>query len=243
MDRKERADLVLVRRGLAPTRSRARWLIKEGFVLHEGRTLDKPGRMIWADAAIEVLDGADVAGKGALKLRAALDAFGIDVTGLAAADVGACTGGFTQVLLSRGARRVFAVDVGKGQLRAELSSDPRVVNMEGTDARDVGPLPEKVDVCTVDVSFISLRMVLPHVSKWLTPEGRIVALVKPQFEGGPGATDRRGVVSDDDAREAIVRGLEEWCAEQGFRVEGRIVSPVKGAKGNVEHFLCLRLQA
>lgn len=237
-----RLDRLLVERGLAASRQRARELIEGGEVRVDGLPVTRVAAQVRPDQAIE-LATADHAwvGRGALKLLGVLDPFGVDPGGCVAADLGASTGGFTEVLLHRGARRVYAVDVGHNQLAWKLRTDPRVVVMEGVNARHLDALPEPVDLVVGDLSFISLALVLPTVHRLLRPGGRAVLLVKPQFEAGREAVASGGVVRDERARAAAIARVRDDAAQAGFLVEGGLDSPVAGARsGNVEHFLSLR---
>jgi 23S rRNA (cytidine1920-2'-O)/16S rRNA (cytidine1409-2'-O)-methyltransferase len=228
---------------MAETRQKAQALILAGLVSVDGRRADKAGSMVPPDAVIEVRGEAiPFVSRGGLKLDAALDAFGIDVSCLVCADFGASTGGFTDCLLKRGAARVYAVDVGYGQLDLRLRDDPRVVVLDRTNVRLMGPddLGENPDMAVVDLSFISLRLVLGNIMSILRPAGYVVALVKPQFEVGKGRVGKGGIVRDEAERLRAVRGIEEFARGMGFDITGILESPVKGAKGNVEYLLCMR---
>jgi len=242
MARKIRLDLLLVRRGLAASRQRARELIEQGAVLVDGVPASRPAAQVAVDQAIELQrEDFPWVGRGALKLLGVLDPFGVDPTGLVAADLGASTGGFTQVLLERGAARVYAIDVGKGLLHYKLRDDPRVVLMEGVNARHLESLPEPVDLVVGDLSFISIRLILPVIARLLRPGGEAVILVKPQFEAGREAIGHGGRVRSDEAREAAIAGVRDAVGEVGLELLGGMDSPVPGARsGNVEHFLHLR---
>jgi 23S rRNA (cytidine1920-2'-O)/16S rRNA (cytidine1409-2'-O)-methyltransferase len=198
----------------------------------------KPGHLVPADAVLSVVAAPRWASRAGEKLEAALDAFGIDPAALACLDAGASTGGFTDVLLTRHARVVYAVDVGRGQLADRLRRDPRVVSMERTNLRTLEALPEPIDLATLDLSFISLRLVLPAVRRLLKADGRVVALVKPQFEAGREAVPRGGVVRDPEVHAAVLGRFAEDAQEAGFGLGGLIRSPVTGTDGNVE-FLAL----
>jgi 23S rRNA (cytidine1920-2'-O)/16S rRNA (cytidine1409-2'-O)-methyltransferase len=180
------------------------------------------------------------ASRGGYKLAGALDQFGLDVTGQVAADVGACTGGFTDVLLQRGAAHVYAIDVGQGQLVWKLRQDERVVVMERTNARYLDALPESVNLAVIDVSFISLKLILPAVRKWLAAEGQVIALIKPQFEAGPESVGKGGIVRDAAVHRAVLEDVLGWAGDQGWRVGGLIQSPIQGTDGNVEFLIWLR---
>jgi 23S rRNA (cytidine1920-2'-O)/16S rRNA (cytidine1409-2'-O)-methyltransferase len=231
-------DLLLVERGLATTREQARALIMAGATRVGGELVDKPGTNVPEDAAISVAAPPKYVGRGGLKLERALDAFQLDVAGKVAMDVGASTGGFTDCMLQRGAERVYAIDVGYGQLDWKLRSDPRVVVMERTNARYLTSLPEPVDLATMDVSFISVRLVLPAVGRLLGPGGQIIILVKPQFEAGRGQVGKGGVVRDPAIHRSVLEELASWGDREGFGFQKLAVSPVKGPAGNVE-FLAL----
>lgn len=230
----QRLDHALVARGLVESRAKARALIMAGEVSVDGRTVDKAGARVPAGATIALADRMPWVSRGGYKLDAAIEAFGVPVAGRACADVGACTGGFTDVLLARGASRVYAVDVGYGQLDWRLRQDPRVVVMERTNARYVEALPEPVELVVVDVSFISLRLVLPAVLGWLATEADVIALIKPQFEAGRGQVGRHGVVRDPGVHRAVLESILGWCAANGLTPAGLLRSPIEGAEGNVE---------
>jgi 23S rRNA (cytidine1920-2'-O)/16S rRNA (cytidine1409-2'-O)-methyltransferase len=239
--RKERLDLLLVERGLAESRQQAQRLIMAGQVTVDGGLVDKPGSRVPAAAGIEVDGGLPYVSRGGYKLEAALDAFGLDVAGLVAADVGASTGGFTDCLLQRGAARVYAIDVGYGQLAWKLQQDPRVVVMDRVNARYLERLPEAVDLATADTSFISLRLILPAVMGWLVPGGQIVALIKPQFEAGRRQVGKGGVVRDPAVHRSVLAGVLDWAGERGLGLMGLVRSPITGPAGNVEFLAHWRL--
>ena len=233
-----RLDQLLVDRGLAPSRAAAQAMVLAGEVeLAGGRSL-KPGNLVASDVALIVRERPRWASRAGDKLEAALNAFEVEVAGRTAMDAGASTGGFTDVLLSRGAVRVYAVDVGRAQLIDRLRRDPRVVSMERTNLRTLDGLPEPIDLATLDLSFISLRLVLPVVRGLLRPGGAVVALVKPQFEAGKEAVPRGGVVRDPATHAAVLHRFATDAAEAGFGLHGAIRSPVTGSDGNVE-FLAL----
>jgi 23S rRNA (cytidine1920-2'-O)/16S rRNA (cytidine1409-2'-O)-methyltransferase len=237
---RQRLDLTLVALGLAPSRSKAQALIRAGEVLVDGQVFDKPGMAVAADAAISVRARDPYVGRGAHKLAAALDRFELDPRDLACLDVGASTGGFTDVLLQRGARIVYAVDVGRGQLAWSLRNDPRVVSMERTDIRRVQALPETIDLATVDVSFISLRLVLPAIRRLLSDDAQVVILVKPQFEAGRDSVGRGGVVRDPAVHAQVLAEIISWASEHGWRVMDSAPSPITGSRGNREFLLLAR---
>ena len=243
---KERLDMALVRRGLVPSRERARALIMAGQVYVADRMIDKPGTLIPLEADCRLAETpAELTSvsRGGLKLEKALATFHLDPQELVALDVGASTGGFTDCLLAYGAARVYAVDVGHGQLAWKLRSDPRVVVMEHTNIRHLTSLPEPVQCVVIDVSFISLRLVLPAVVPLLAPEAWIVALVKPQFEAGKAEADKgAGVISDPAVYKRVLDELQEWIAEHtSLQVRGLTESPIHGRDGNREFLLYLSL--
>ena len=229
-----RLDVAILERGLATTRARAQALIRAGDVEVDGQVMDKPGMTVPAGAEIVVRQRPAYVGRGGQKLAAGLDAFGLDPRGRTCLDVGASTGGFTDVLLQRGAARVFAVDVGRGQLAWKLRSDPRVVNLERTDIRAVGPLEVPIELAVVDVAFISLRRVLPAIRPHLAAAADVVALVKPQFEAGRAAVGRGGVVRDPAVHHRVLADFLAWAEAAGWAVAGARASPITGADGNRE---------
>ncbi len=230
--------MLLVEKGLASTREQARSLIMAGSVAVGGEVVDKPGTKVEEDTVLTVAAPPKYVSRGGLKLERALDAFGLDVAGQVVVDGGASTGGFTDCVLQRGAARVYAVDVGYGQLDWRLRSDPRVVVMERTNIRYLTALPEPADLAVMDLSFISLRLVIPAVARLLRPGGQMVVLVKPQFEAGRGQVGKGGVVRDPQVHRSVLRGLVEWGDREGYGVRRVAVSPLKGPAGNVE-FLAL----
>lgn len=235
---KRRIDQLLVDRGLAPTREKARALILAGSVTVDGQVVDKAGQTVPADSRIEVAAGLPFVSRGGVKLAAALDHFGISVKGKICLDIGASTGGFTDCLLQRGALRVYAVDVGAGQLDWKLRNDPRVIVKEGVNARYLTRehVPEPVDLATCDVSFISVTLILPAVAPLLRENGGMVILVKPQFECGRGQVGKGGIVRDPEAHRAACEKVMEAVKRLGFA--GRLMeSPITGAEGNKEFLL------
>jgi 23S rRNA (cytidine1920-2'-O)/16S rRNA (cytidine1409-2'-O)-methyltransferase len=238
--KKVRADQLLVSRRLAESRTRAQALIMAGAVFSGERKLAKPGDMLAEDAPLDVR-GKDHpwVSRGGIKLAHGLDQFGFDVSGATALDVGSSTGGFTHVLLSRGAARVYAVDVGTNQLAWKLRQDPRVVVLEQTNARylDSSSIPQPVDLVVCDASFISLAKVLEAPLKLAKPDARLVALVKPQFEAGREEVGRGGVVRDPEVHQRVCDSAAEWVASQGWEVLGLTESPITGPEGNIEFLL------
>ncbi len=239
----ERLDKLLVDRGLVETRSKAQALILAGKVRSGDRRLDKPGTRLAVDTPLTVEEPPRYVGRGGHKLAYALSRLPLDPAGRLAMDVGASTGGFTQVLLEHGAREVLAVDVGRGQLDWSLRSDPRVQPIEGINARYLTPdvLPGIPSFAVVDVSFISLRLVLPAVAACLAPQGEIVALVKPQFEVDREQVGRKGIVRDPLLHRRVLIGLGNFAAEQGWSVGHVLPSGLRGAQGNQEFFLHLNV--
>ena len=238
-----RLDIRLVDQGLAPSRERARALILAGRVSVNGTVVTKAGSPVAADAGVEVSEpDFPWVGRGGVKLAHALDTFAIEVAGREALDIGASTGGFTDVLLQRGARRVVALDVGHGQLDWTLRADPRVVVLEHRNARnlELSWLPGLVDVVTIDVSFISLRLILPALAPVLAAGADIVALVKPQFEAGRGEVGRGGLVKDPAVHEAVIARVTESAASLGLTRHGLTPSPITGATGNQEFLIHLK---
>lgn len=241
--RKERLDVMLVERGLVESRSKAQALIMAGEVMVNGQRVDKAGTRLADDVKINVKEQPPFVSRGGEKLAWALETFAIDVSDLVAADVGASTGGFTDCLLQNGISRVYAIDVGYGQLAHKLRIDERVVVIERTNARYVDSLDEPIDLCVIDASFISLRLILPQVVKWLKSTGQVVALIKPQFEAGKSQVGKGGVVKDQGVHEAILTDILTFSQETGFHVAGLTTSPIKGLKeGNTEFLVWLRTE-
>ncbi len=240
---KVRLDRLLVLRGLAESPERAQALVMEGVVLVGDRVVDKPGVTVSVEAPLTLKERPPYVGRGGVKLAGALDALDLGVEGLVALDVGASTGGFTDCLLQRGARRVYALDVGYGQLAHRLRVDPRVVVMERINARSSFSLPEPVDMATVDVSFISLTKVLPPTAAQVRPGGLLLALVKPQFELRRQEVPRGGVVREPALHAQAVGRVLLWAIGQGLRVRGVVASPLLGDAGNREFFLLLQKEA
>ncbi len=240
MPPKERLDKLLVQRGLVQSRERARALILAGKVVVDEHRVDKAGTSVAVDAQIR-LKGEDIpyVSRGGLKLEKGLDAFEVNTEGVVAVDVGASTGGFTDCLLQRGAARVYAVDVGYGQLAWKLREDPRVVNMERTNIRDISPedLPERPSLAVIDASFISLDKVLPATLPLLAAGSYVLALIKPQFEVGRGQVGKGGVVRDPDQHRQVVERIGQLAETLGCRVLGVIESPILGPSGNREFLI------
>lgn len=239
---RKRLDQVLVEKELASSRSRARDAIGRGLVQVQGHTILKAGYRVNPDAEITVCDRAGLAhvSRGALKLEAALDEFDLDPAGRVALDIGASTGGFTEVLLARGAEKVFSVDVGHGQLHPSLKAHPRVVAMEGIDARALTPdlIPQLVTALVADVSFISFAKALPVPLSLTHPGAWLIGLIKPQFEVGPSGVSKDGVVRDPKARERAIEDVTAWLSRQpGWHIVGTTPSPIAGGSGNIEYLV------
>ncbi|WP_298982187.1 TlyA family RNA methyltransferase [Caldilinea sp.] len=240
--KKERLDRLMVLRGLAESREQAQRLIMAGEVEVDGKRQDKPGRAVPLDAAITVRRPLPYVSRGGFKLAAALDAFTVPVAGCVAIDVGASTGGFTDCLLQRGAARVYAVDVGYGQLAWKLRTDPRVIVMDRTNVRHLEALPDGAlaDLAVIDASFISLTLVLPAVLRLLKPNAQIIALVKPQFEAGVDDVGKGGVVRNIEVHRRVLHQISATAQSLGLHPAGLIASPVLGPAGNVEFLLWLK---
>jgi 23S rRNA (cytidine1920-2'-O)/16S rRNA (cytidine1409-2'-O)-methyltransferase len=252
---KRRLDALLVDRGLAESPEKARALVMAGQVTVDERPAPKAGVLVADDAALAVDLGPRYVSRGGEKLEHALAAFGLDVGGLVAADIGASTGGFTDCLLQHGAARVYAIDVGRGQLDYKLRGDPRVVSLESVNARELEVLPEPLDVATIDVSFISLRLVLPAVARLLVTAprprvslkadppkdavGTIIALFKPQFEAAKSEVPRGGVIRDPQLHSMLIGRFAAWCVANGFGIRDLVASPILGTEGNREFLFWL----
>lgn len=237
MKNKKRLDLLLTEQGLADTRTKAQALIMSGLVYVDGQKADKPGMSFEDTASIEVRGSAcPYVSRGGLKLEKALRDFGVDPTGFVCSDSGASTGGFTDCLLQHGARKVFAIDVGYGQLAWEIRSDPRVVTMERTNIRYVTPedIGEPLDLSVIDVSFISLKIVLPAICELLKPTGQVLCLIKPQFEAGKEKVGKKGVVRDGAVHKEVLDAFVDLAHSLEFAILGLTFSPVKGPEGNIE---------
>lgn len=237
---KVRLDQLLVVRELCESREQAQRLILAGAVLVDDRPATKPGHLVAGDVDLRLRETLPFVSRGGEKLAAALQAFNINPSAWICADIGASTGGFTDVLLQQGAARVYAVDVGYGQLHWRLRQDPRVAVMERTNVRYLAELPEAIDLATIDTSFISLRLVLPPVRRLLAGHGQIVALVKPQFEAGKDQVGKGGVVRDETVHRLVLDDLVNWAAAHDLSPQGLVASPLLGSKGNREFLLWMR---
>ncbi|HYH06892.1 MAG TPA: TlyA family RNA methyltransferase [Thermoanaerobaculia bacterium] len=236
--KKQRLDVVLVERGLVDSRAKAQSLIMARRVLVNGQFVDKAGASVTEEDEVSVAELEHPwVGRGGMKLAHAVQSFSVNVHGKVCADIGASTGGFTDVMLKHGAAKVYAIDVGYGQLDVSLRNDPRVINREKVNARYLQPenFDEPIEFVSIDVSFISLKLILPAVANFLT--GELVALIKPQFEVGKHDVGKGGIVRDDEKRAAAVESVVAFARETGFAVKGVIESPVKGAEGNVEYLM------
>lgn len=242
MSKRERVDLQLVERGLVSSRQKAQALILAGKVYSGDIRIDKSGQRLPHDAPLDVREGLPYVSRGGLKLQAGLDRFGVQPAGMKCLDVGASTGGFTDCLLQRGAAAVWSLDVGYGQLDWKLRTDPRVIVLERTNFRTVheGALPRDFDLAVVDVSFISMGLILPNLKRSLRRGGQAVVLVKPQFEVGRDLVGKGGVVRDERVRRTALENFEEFAVREGFLVAGAMDCPVPGADGNVEYLVHLK---
>lgn len=241
---KERLDNLLAKRGLVPSREKAKTSIMAGIVYVNGQRADKPGMEVTEEAQLEIKGEAiPFVSRGGLKLAKALQAFGLTFAGRIMADIGASTGGFTDCALQNGAERIYAIDVGYGQLAWKLRSDPRVVTLERVNARylDEQSLPEKVDWVVTDVSFISLKKIFPAMLKILKPEGQVIALIKPQFEAGRENVGKHGVVREPEVQERVISDVLAAAVALGFHVYGLAYSPIRGPEGNIEYLTWLGL--
>ena len=243
MAEKRRLDLLLLERRLAPSRSKAAALIMAAQVSVNGRLVDKPGTLIRGDAVIDIKSRPRYVGRGGYKLEAALQAFAIDPAGRVCADVGASTGGFTDCLLQHGAAKVYAIDVGRGILDYGLRIDKRVILLENTNARYLDSLAEQPELVAVDVSFISLRLILPAVARWIDSSADVIALVKPQFEAGKADIGKGGIVRRSEVRRNVLLTVTAFAESIGFGAVDILRSPLAGAKGNIEYLLWLRPEA
>ena len=239
---KERLDIILVDRDYFPTREKARGSVMAGVVFVNNEKVDKPGTKFAADCSIVVKGNLNpYVSRGGLKLEKAIKDFNLDLNGKSALDIGASTGGFTDCMLKNGAVKVFAIDVGYGQLAWVLRNDPRVVCMERTNVRYVKPedLGMSVDFASIDVAFISLKKVLPVAFQLITPQGEIVCLIKPQFEAGREKVGKHGVVRDPEVHKEVIDSIIGFSIENGFSIQGLSFSPIKGPEGNIEYLLYL----
>jgi 23S rRNA (cytidine1920-2'-O)/16S rRNA (cytidine1409-2'-O)-methyltransferase len=237
---KKRLDQFVFDKGLADSRTKAQALIMAGQVLVGGKVADKVGQMIDKEAEIELKEKFPYVSRGALKLQKAAQEFGIDFAGKVVVDIGSSTGGFTDFALQNGAKKVFAIDVGRGQLDQKLREDSRVVVMEKTDFRNVSEFAERVDIFVCDVSFISLKRIIPKIAVLAESRVEVILLIKPQFEVGKKEADRgKGVIKDPHIRQEVVTEIQNFAKKTDFKVKKTTVSPITGAKGNIEYLLYL----
>lgn len=237
---KVRLDQLLLKKGITDSREKARALIIEGKVIVNGNKVEKPGSMVDENSEITLCgDTLPYVSRGGLKLEHAIKYFSIEVKDKVAMDIGASTGGFTDCLLKHGAKRVYAIDVGYGQLAWKLRTDPRVIAIERTNIRymERERIPESVDIATIDVSFISLKLVIPKVLEFLKPRGEMVALIKPQFEVGKGEIEKGGIVRSEEKRVKVVENMKNFFESLSLKVIGVVESPIKGQKGNIEYLI------
>lgn len=236
---RRRLDLLLVERGLVESREKAKARVLAGDVRVAGQVVRIPSATVPTEAEIVVQRPPPFVGRGGIKLAGALQVFQPPVAGRVAADIGASTGGFTDCLLQHGARRVYAIDVGRGQLDYRLQTDPRVVVLDRQNARYLDRLPEPIDLATIDVSFISVRLILPALRDLLAPWGELIVLIKPQFEAGRDRVGKKGVIQDSAVHRSVLAEFAEWALAHGWTIRGITPSPLRGAEGNREFFVHL----
>jgi 23S rRNA (cytidine1920-2'-O)/16S rRNA (cytidine1409-2'-O)-methyltransferase len=237
---KQRLDNILVARELTETRNKAQALIMAGEVIVDGKVITKPGTLIPAESAISLKEQPQYVSRGGIKLAHVLDEFKIDVTSLIVMDIGASTGGFTDCLLQRGASRVYAIDVGYGQIDYKLRQDPRVVTIDRTNARNPFSLPEKTDMAVIDVSFISVTKIIPEILTHLKPVSNIIVLLKPQFEAKRSEIGKGGIIKDPGIHTLVIARFVKWITENNLRFRGVTTSPILGSEGNKEFLIALR---
>ncbi|MBI2640632.1 MAG: TlyA family RNA methyltransferase [Candidatus Sungbacteria bacterium] len=237
---KKRLDGILIEKGWARDRQEAFIIVTEGRVFVEGQKATSPAQQVYPDARVEVRGPREFVGRGAYKLEAALEKFKIDVSGKICADIGAATGGFTEVLLKYGARKVYAIDTARGKLAPKLREDSRVAVMEGVDVRDIESLPDPIEIATMDVSLIPLENILPHMRHFLKLRGDIIALFKPQYQTRDSKILRHGVIRDTKEREGLLENFLQWAEEHGWKIMGQMESPIRGGSGNAEYLIWLR---
>lgn len=235
--KKIRLEEILIDGGFVVDKRGAFIIVTEGKVFVDGAKMVSPAQIVKPDAKIEVRGGLQYVGRGALKLEGALEKFKIDVFGKICADIGSATGGFTEVLLLRGAKNVYAIDTAKGKLAPKIREDPRVIVMEGTDVRDLPELQEKIDIAVIDISLILLEGILPSVKRFLKKEGEVIALFKPQYQTRDPKLLRHGIIKDDATREELLKNFAVWAKDNGWDIIGQIESPIKGGEGNTEFLL------
>jgi len=236
----QRLDILITNKKLVKSRNVANDLIKKGKVLVNGEIITKSSKEFPEEAAIEIIEQPKFVGRGGLKLEEALEKFEVDPANLIALDVGSSTGGFTDCLLQKGAKKVYAVDVGTDQLYETLRNNSKVISMEKTDIRNVEILPDKIDLAVIDVSFISLELILEKVSSLLSSDGKIIALIKPQFETQKDDKNKSGIVKTDVLRERVLEKIKDFCGRINLEVLGTIDSPILGGSGNKEYLILLK---
>jgi 23S rRNA (cytidine1920-2'-O)/16S rRNA (cytidine1409-2'-O)-methyltransferase len=243
--KKARLDVFLVERGFFPSREQAQRAIMAGEIRVGDAVVDKSSVKVGPDSAVSVREASPYVGRGGVKLESALDRFGVELAGVTALDIGASTGGFTDCLLQRGAKKVYAIDVGHGQLAWKIRNDPRVVVREKLNARFLGraDIPDAIDLCVIDVSFISLTLILPNAFELVTPNGMILALIKPQFELQAADVGRGGIVREPALHEKAQTKIRDFVLEQGHTVTGIVPSGITGTDGNQEFFICVRTKS
>ena len=237
--KKQRLDILVFERGLAPSREKARAMIMAAEVTVDNQIVDKPGTKLATDVIIHVKAKPRFVSRGGEKLAGALNDFAFDVTNTICADVGASTGGFTDCLLQNGAAKVYAIDVGYGQIAHTLRQDNRVIVMERTNARYVETLPEPIELAVVDASFISLKLLLPTIKNWLHDPADVIALIKPQFEAGKSQVGKGGVIKDNKVHKQVIKEIANFASHEGYVVRDITRSPIKGPKGNIEFLIWL----
>ena len=238
---KKRIDIMLVEKGLAESRAKAQAMIMAGDVLADGKIVLKAGTLVNKDADVSVAEPPPFVSRGGLKLDYGLGYFGLDVRDAVVADIGASTGGFTDCLLKRGVRRVYAVDVGYGQLDYRLRQDPRVIVMDRVNARNTPDIREKLDIVVIDVSFISVEKIIPAVAGLLKVKGSIIVLVKPQFEAKRKEVGKGGIIRQPEIHARVLGRFVKWVTDNGYRLKGMVGSPIEGASGNREFLTWLKL--
>ncbi len=242
MAKKQRLDILLVERNLAPSRTKAQAMIMAAEIHVDGQLIDKPGMKVANNAKIKVKDKVPYVSRGGEKLAGALTDFNYNPAGKICADVGASTGGFTDCLLQHNAKRVYAIDVGYGQLAHRIRQDERVIVIERTNARYLESLAEPIDLVVIDASFISLRLLLPAIKNWLKPQADVIALIKPQFEAGRDKVGKGGIIRDETVHQEVLEVIEKFATKAGFMIHNLTTSPIYGAKGNKEFLMWLGWQ-
>lgn len=240
---KKRADVILYEKGLVDSREKGKRVIMEGSVFVGTLRIDKPGEKLDEDVDITIKENPNIyVSRGGLKLEKAINFFNLSLKDKVGMDIGSSTGGFTDCMLKNGATKVFAIDVGYGQLDWKLRNDPKVIVMERTNIRNVKPedINETIDFTSIDVSFISLRLVLPVAKTLLAEDGEVLALIKPQFEAGRDKVGKKGIIKDKNTHFEVIKNISGFCTELGFGIEGLTYSPITGATGNIEFLICLK---